>query len=76
MRALVLELLAVTDPEPYGWLIVRGSCPDDENGRGLLLDALALRWGVQQEPDGGPGTAGKTVWCAFPRSPYADESLT
>ncbi|MFJ2816754.1 MULTISPECIES: hypothetical protein [unclassified Streptomyces] len=65
MRALVLELLAVTDPEPYGRLIVRESCPDDENGRGLLLDALALRWGVQQEPGGGPGTAGRPCGARF-----------
>ncbi|MEU5347241.1 ATP-binding protein [Streptomyces sp. NPDC020766] len=50
--------LEVTDPDPYSWLILRRAAPDDETGRGLLLlDAVALRWGVDQ----GPG--GKTVWC-------------
>ncbi|MEU9880181.1 ATP-binding protein [Streptomyces phaeochromogenes] len=50
--------LEVTDPEPHSWLVLRRSAPDDETGRGLLLlDAVALRWGVDQ----GPG--GKTVWC-------------
>ncbi len=50
--------IAVTDPEPYAWLVVRAAGPDDENGRGLvLLDALAVGWGVEQGPEG------KTVWC-------------
>jgi hypothetical protein len=53
--------IAVTDPEPYAWLVVRAAGPDDENGRGLvLLDALATRWGVEQGPEG------KTVWCELP----------
>jgi hypothetical protein len=53
--------IAVTDPEPYAWLTVRAAGPDDENGRGLLLlDALAMRWGVEQGPEG------KTVWCELP----------
>ncbi|MEV6511849.1 ATP-binding protein [Streptomyces sp. NPDC051642] len=53
--------IAVTDPEPYTWLVVRAAGPDDENGRGLvLLDALATRWGVEQGPEG------KTVWCELP----------
>jgi len=31
---------------------------EDESGRGLaLLDAVALRWGVEQ------GATEKTVWC-------------
>jgi hypothetical protein len=50
--------VAVTDPEPYAWLVVRAAGPDDENGRGLLLlDALATPWGVGQGPEG------KTVRC-------------
>ncbi|GAB2987836.1 hypothetical protein GCM10023080_061790 [Streptomyces pseudoechinosporeus] len=50
--------LEVSDPEAYAWLIRRRPGPDDETGRGLLLlDAVALCWGVEQ----GPG--GKTVWC-------------
>ncbi|MFJ2888369.1 ATP-binding protein [Streptomyces sp. NPDC087305] len=57
--------VSVTDPEPYAWLVVRGAGPDDENGRGLLLlDAVALRWGVAQGPEG------KTVWCEL-ESPHA-----
>jgi hypothetical protein len=56
--------VSVTDPEPYAWLVVRDAGPDDENGRGLLLlDAVALRWGVTQGPDG------KTVWCEL-ESPH------
>lgn len=55
--------IAVTDPEPYAWLVVRAAGPDDENGRGLLLlDALSVRWGVEQGPEG------KTVWCELPPS--------
>lgn len=55
--------IAVTDPEPYAWLVVRAAGPEDENGRGLvLLDALATRWGVEQGPEG------KTVWCELPPS--------
>lgn len=50
--------LEVTDPDPHAWLVVRHPDTDDEAGRGLLLlDAVAVRWGVRQE------TAGKTVWC-------------
>ncbi|GGK79268.1 ATP-binding protein [Streptomyces flaveus] len=50
--------LEVSDPDAYSWLIQRRPGPDDETGRGLLLlDAVALDWGVEQ----GPG--GKTVWC-------------
>jgi hypothetical protein len=53
--------VAVTDPEPYAWLVVRAAGPEDENGRGLvLLDAVAARWGVEQGPEG------KTVWCELP----------
>jgi hypothetical protein len=50
--------LEVTDPDPYSWLILRRATSDDETGRGLLLlDAVAVRWGVVQAP------GGKTVWC-------------
>ncbi|MEW1826344.1 ATP-binding protein [Streptomyces sp. NPDC088196] len=60
--------VAVTDPEPYAWLVVRDAGPEDENGRGLvLLDAVAVRWGVEQGPEG------KTVWCELP-PPEADLS--
>ncbi|MFP3991738.1 ATP-binding protein [Streptomyces sp. E11-3] len=51
----------VSDPEPHAWLVLRHPAADDEAGRGLLLlDALALRWGVEQRADG------KTVWCELP----------
>ncbi|WP_425264409.1 hypothetical protein [Streptomyces atriruber] len=36
----------------------RSAGGDDETGRGLaLLDAVSLRWGVEQVPNS------KTVWC-------------
>jgi hypothetical protein len=48
----------VTDPEPHSWLVARRAGAEEESGRGLfLLDALALRWGVEQ------GANSKTVWC-------------
>ncbi|MGK5694892.1 ATP-binding protein [Streptomyces sp. URMC 128] len=48
----------VSDPDPCGLPALRHAGADDETGRGLaLLDAVALRWGVEQ------GEAGKTVWC-------------
>ncbi|MFF2326902.1 MULTISPECIES: ATP-binding protein [unclassified Streptomyces] len=48
----------LSDPEPRAWPAVRSAGGGDESGRGLLLvDALALRWGVEQGP------YGKTVWC-------------
>ncbi|MFI6726485.1 ATP-binding protein [Streptomyces sp. R-74717] len=51
----------VTDPDPRALPVLCRAAGDDETGRGLaLLDALALRWGVEQ----GPGT--KTVWCELP----------
>ncbi|MFF2652154.1 ATP-binding protein [Streptomyces sp. NPDC058045] len=51
--------LEVSDPDPRALPVLRGAVgEDDESGRGLvLLDALTLRWGVEQR-DGG-----KTVWC-------------
>ncbi|MHC0434052.1 ATP-binding protein [Streptomyces sp. O3] len=52
----------VWDPEPHAWLVLRRPDADEEAGRGLLLlDALALRWGVEQR------SGGKTVWCELPR---------
>lgn len=54
--------LEVTDPAPRASPVrCRTAAADDESGRGLaLLDAVAVRWGV----DEGPGT--KTVWCELP----------
>jgi len=53
--------VALTDPDPHAWLVMRRSDADDERGRGLLLlDAVAHRWGVWLTP------AGKTVWCELP----------
>ncbi|CAM5622962.1 non-specific serine/threonine protein kinase OS=Streptomyces alboniger OX=132473 GN=CP975_04015 PE=3 SV=1 [Streptomyces alboniger] len=50
--------VAVTDPDPRAWPVLRAACGDDEGGRGLaLLDAVSLRWGVEQ------GANSKTVWC-------------
>ncbi|MFF1381789.1 ATP-binding protein [Streptomyces sp. NPDC058308] len=50
--------VAVTDPDPRAWPLLRKAGSDDETGRGLaLLDAVSLRWGVEQGPDS------KTVWC-------------
>ncbi|MEV4332820.1 ATP-binding protein [Streptomyces sp. NPDC049597] len=50
--------LEVTDPDPRALPVLCEAADDDESGRGLaLLDALTLRWGVEQ----GPGS--KTVWC-------------
>jgi len=50
--------VAVTDPDPRAWPLLRHAGGDDETGRGLaLLDAVSLRWGVEQ------GTDTKTVWC-------------
>ncbi|MFE9816618.1 ATP-binding protein [Streptomyces sp. NPDC005773] len=48
----------LSDPAPGVWPMLRAVGTGDESGRGLLLvDALALRWGVEQGP------YGKTVWC-------------
>ncbi|MDQ1027152.1 anti-sigma regulatory factor (Ser/Thr protein kinase) [Streptomyces umbrinus] len=48
----------VTDPDPRALPVLLRATGDDESGRGLaLLDAVALRWGVER------GTVGKTVWC-------------
>ncbi|MFD0290733.1 ATP-binding protein [Streptomyces sp. NPDC127118] len=48
----------LSDPEPCAWPTLRTAAGGDESGRGLVLvDALALRWGIEQRP------YGKTVWC-------------
>ncbi|WP_329026150.1 ATP-binding protein [Streptomyces sp. NBC_01423] len=50
--------VALSDPAPAVWPVLREAGPDGTSGRGLLLvDALALRWGVEQAP------YRKTVWC-------------
>ncbi|MEV4785650.1 ATP-binding protein [Streptomyces tuirus] len=51
--------LGVSDPGPRAMpVLVAGAGTEAESGRGLaLLDALAVRWGVEQE------AARKTVWC-------------
>jgi anti-sigma regulatory factor (Ser/Thr protein kinase) len=52
----------VTDPDPRALPVLLSVADDDETGRGLvLLDAVALRWGVCPEVVG--EAAGKTVWC-------------
>ncbi|MGP3986952.1 ATP-binding protein [Streptomyces sp. 3N207] len=41
--------LGVTDPDPRPLPVHVAAAPDAESGRGLaLIDALALRWGVEQ----------------------------
>ncbi|MER7836297.1 ATP-binding protein [Streptomyces sp. NPDC096040] len=48
----------VTDPGPRALPVLQYATATDESGRGLaLLDAVALRWGVEQGGDW------KTVWC-------------
>lgn len=48
----------VTDPAGQALPVSVPGALDDEQGRGLaLLDAVALRWDVEQ------GADGKTVWC-------------
>ncbi|WP_073947539.1 ATP-binding protein [Streptomyces kebangsaanensis] len=51
--------LEITDPDPRALPVLCPAADEDaETGRGLaLLDALALRWGVDQ------GADTKTVWC-------------
>jgi anti-sigma regulatory factor (Ser/Thr protein kinase) len=50
--------LEVTDPDPRALPVLCKAADDDETGRGLaLLDAVTLRWGVEQGP------SSKTVWC-------------
>ncbi|MFJ7292021.1 ATP-binding protein [Streptomyces collinus] len=51
--------LGISDPGPRALpILVAAAAADAESGRGLaLLDALAVRWGVEQE------AGRKTVWC-------------
>ncbi|MFJ4329830.1 ATP-binding protein [Streptomyces sp. NPDC088935] len=60
----------VTDPDPRALPLLTGPAGvTDESGRGLaLLDALALRWGVEQ--CGGR----KTVWCELAGEPPPDDA--
>jgi anti-sigma regulatory factor (Ser/Thr protein kinase) len=49
----------VSDPAACALPVLLGASDDDESGRGLaLLEAVVLRWGVEQQ-----GAVGKTVWC-------------
>ncbi|MEU9170651.1 ATP-binding protein [Streptomyces sp. NPDC048420] len=48
----------VTDPDSRALPVLVRAAGEDETGRGLaLLDAVALRWGVEQRAET------KTVWC-------------
>ncbi|WP_327429560.1 ATP-binding protein [Streptomyces sp. NBC_01236] len=48
----------VTDPDPRALPVLLHATGDDGSGRGLaLLEAVALRWGVELRD------TGKTVWC-------------
>ncbi|WP_206739351.1 ATP-binding protein [Streptomyces sp. L2] len=48
----------VTDPDPRALPVLLCAGPAAESGRGMaLLDALAVRWGVELAGDS------KTVWC-------------
>ncbi|WP_240799110.1 ATP-binding protein [Streptomyces sp. A0958] len=50
--------IALSDPAPVVWPVLRSAGADGTSGRGpLLVDAVALRWGVEQGP------YRKTVWC-------------
>ncbi|MGW3492657.1 ATP-binding protein [Streptomyces sp. NPDC001020] len=52
----------VTDPDPRALPVLLRAAQDDESSRGLaLLDAMAVRWGVEQ------GASDKTVWCEVER---------
>ncbi|MFF5975462.1 ATP-binding protein [Streptomyces sp. NPDC012769] len=53
--------VAVSDPDPRLWPVLREVSDGAESGRGIgIIDALAARWGVDQAP------YGKTVWCELP----------
>ncbi|MFF8671022.1 ATP-binding protein [Streptomyces sp. NPDC015242] len=62
--------LGVTDPDPRALPVLVGAgtpAAQAESGRGLaLLDALAVRWGVEQE------AGRKTVWCEL----FTDTEIT
>ncbi|MFD5163591.1 ATP-binding protein [Streptomyces hawaiiensis] len=62
--------LGVTDPDPRALPVLVGAVgagAEAESGRGLaLLDALAVRWGVEREANR------KTVWCELFTEAAAD----
>ncbi|WP_330452532.1 MULTISPECIES: ATP-binding protein [unclassified Streptomyces] len=61
--------VALSDPASAVWPVLREAGPDGTSGRGLLLvDSLALRWGVEQAP------YRKTVWCEL-RAPKVRAAL-
>ncbi|MGC4947930.1 ATP-binding protein [Streptomyces sp. DT224] len=61
--------VAVSDPAAAVWPVLQETGPEGTSGRGLhLLDALALRWGVEQAP------YRKTVWCEL-RAPGSRAGL-
>ncbi|MFE9450722.1 ATP-binding protein [Streptomyces sp. NPDC006739] len=61
--------VGVTDPDARALPTLLHATAADENGRGLaLLDAVALRWGVEQR------ATGKTVWCELPEAPTSKPS--
>ncbi|OKJ70461.1 ATP-binding protein [Streptomyces sp. CB02460] len=70
--------VAVSDPAAAVWPELQEAAPENTSGRGLqLLDALSLRWGVEQGPHR------KTVWCELrapkrrpPRQPDAAPALS
>jgi signal transduction histidine kinase len=54
----------VTDPDPRALPVLLRAPGTSESGRGLaLVDAVAVRWGVE------PGADHKTVWCELPGLP-------
>lgn len=61
--------IELTDPDPRALPVLLRATDDDEAGRGMaLLDALTLRWGVEQHPDS------KTTWCELDVSPVTDRA--
>nr|WP_239158329.1 ATP-binding protein [Streptomyces sp. SID13726] len=59
----------VTDPDARALPVLLRAAVDEEAGRGLaLLDAVALRWGVEQRAQD------KTVWCELPWPESESES--
>ncbi|MET9952883.1 ATP-binding protein [Streptomyces sp. NPDC006339] len=58
--------VAVSDPDPRLWPVLREVSDGAESGRGIgIIDAVAARWGVDQAP------YGKTVWCELPAAGLA-----
>lgn len=66
VRVAVTDPVARGVPEVRGAAVARPAGCDEESGRGLaLLDAVAVRWGVERCGDG------KTVWCEVAAGPVA-----